>query len=316
VASGDCAERRGKIQESPSIKFVPGAGESLIVPAVHSFLSVDRPVAKEGAGGRRRARIRHAIRRIMVSPGVEKPGFPGTWPIMQLKNGQRVSITWWFMGTLKDGYIERNRLMVNGTPVRKLSWFLFAAILFTGFSFAQNPKWPSCTTACSCDYTGNGLSDGTFCSTSIKEPGSCSSTRCTSGAMIVSPQDITVCQNEPVPNVVVTVIGDRMEKYGDRILHQDGAFDWGDGSPDQPLQFGVSSGLNSTHSKREGYDAAADYYPSVFFYENREYNNGSSTDCRYVCRKQASTIVHVLLSTDLHCAGGKYQAPSGKAKSK
>jgi hypothetical protein len=45
--------------------------------------------------------------------GVEKPGPTGTWPIMQFKNGQRVSITW-FIGTLKDAYIERNRLIANG----------------------------------------------------------------------------------------------------------------------------------------------------------------------------------------------------------
>jgi hypothetical protein len=229
--------------------------------------------------------------------------------------GQIETLITWFVGTLKNAFIERKRLMVNGTPIRNLSWFLFTAILFTGFSFAQNPKWPSCTTTCSCDYMGDGLSDGTICSTSIKEPGSCSSTRCASGAMTISPQNITVCQNEPVPNVFVTVIGNRMEKYGDEILHQDGAFDWGDGSPDQPLQFSVPNGLNSTHSRQEGYDAAADYYPSVFFYENKEYNNNGSTECRYVCRKQASTTVHVLLSTDPHCTGGKYHASSGKTKS-
>jgi hypothetical protein len=45
--------------------------------------------------------------------GVEKPGLTGTWPIMQFENGQRVSIKW-FIGTLKDAYVERNRLMANG----------------------------------------------------------------------------------------------------------------------------------------------------------------------------------------------------------
>jgi hypothetical protein len=49
--------------------------------------------------------------------GVEKPGPPGTWPIMHFKNGQRVSITW-FMGTLKDAILERNKLMVNGGDFR------------------------------------------------------------------------------------------------------------------------------------------------------------------------------------------------------
>jgi hypothetical protein len=36
---------------------------------------------------------------------------------MHFKNGQRVSITW-FMGTLKDAYIERNKLMANGGDFR------------------------------------------------------------------------------------------------------------------------------------------------------------------------------------------------------
>jgi hypothetical protein len=49
--------------------------------------------------------------------GVAKPGLTGTWPIMHFKNGQRVSITW-FIGTLKDAFIERNRLMAKGGDFR------------------------------------------------------------------------------------------------------------------------------------------------------------------------------------------------------
>jgi hypothetical protein len=49
--------------------------------------------------------------------GVTKSGLSGTWPIMHFKNGQRVSITW-FKGTVKDAYIERNRLMANGGDFR------------------------------------------------------------------------------------------------------------------------------------------------------------------------------------------------------
>jgi hypothetical protein len=49
--------------------------------------------------------------------GVTKSGLSGTWPIMHFKNGQRVSITW-FMGTLKNAFIERNRLMANGGDFR------------------------------------------------------------------------------------------------------------------------------------------------------------------------------------------------------
>jgi hypothetical protein len=49
--------------------------------------------------------------------GAEKPGLTGTWPIMHFKNGQRVSITW-FVGTLKDACIERNRLMASGDDFR------------------------------------------------------------------------------------------------------------------------------------------------------------------------------------------------------
>jgi hypothetical protein len=48
---------------------------------------------------------------------VAKPGLTGTWPIMHFKNGQRVSITW-FIGTLKDAFIERNRLMAKGGDFR------------------------------------------------------------------------------------------------------------------------------------------------------------------------------------------------------
>jgi hypothetical protein len=48
---------------------------------------------------------------------VAKPGLTGTWPIMHFKNGQRISITW-FIGTLKDAFIERNRLMVEGGDFR------------------------------------------------------------------------------------------------------------------------------------------------------------------------------------------------------
>jgi hypothetical protein len=58
-----------------------------------------------------------AIRTDLGVVGVEKPGPTGTWPIMHFKNGQRVSITW-FMGTLKDAYIERNKLMANGGDFR------------------------------------------------------------------------------------------------------------------------------------------------------------------------------------------------------
>jgi hypothetical protein len=49
--------------------------------------------------------------------GVEKPGLTGTWPIMHFKNGQRGSITW-FKGTLRDAYIEKNRLTANGGDFR------------------------------------------------------------------------------------------------------------------------------------------------------------------------------------------------------
>jgi hypothetical protein len=48
---------------------------------------------------------------------VAKPGLTGTWPIMHFKNGQRVSISW-FVGTLKDAFIERNRLMAKGGDFR------------------------------------------------------------------------------------------------------------------------------------------------------------------------------------------------------
>ena len=36
---------------------------------------------------------------------------------MQFENGQRVSIKW-FIGTLKDAYVERNELMANGGDFR------------------------------------------------------------------------------------------------------------------------------------------------------------------------------------------------------
>jgi hypothetical protein len=48
---------------------------------------------------------------------VEDPAVTGTWPIMHFRNGQRVSITW-FIGTLKDAFMERNRLMANGGDFR------------------------------------------------------------------------------------------------------------------------------------------------------------------------------------------------------
>jgi hypothetical protein len=49
MPSRGCTEGRGTIQERPCIEIVPGAGESITIPAQPAaFLKIDCPVAKRG----------------------------------------------------------------------------------------------------------------------------------------------------------------------------------------------------------------------------------------------------------------------------
>jgi hypothetical protein len=93
----DCDERQFCLSDKSIVQHTDVAAAFLTTPGIH--LSAK------------------AIRTDLGVVGVEKPGPTGTWPIMHFKNGQRVSITW-FMGTLKDAYIERNKLMANGGDFR------------------------------------------------------------------------------------------------------------------------------------------------------------------------------------------------------
>jgi hypothetical protein len=78
---------------------------------LHKRLTAERKRRQTASESKKHNTTHHGV------VGVEKPELTGTWPIMHFKNGQRVSITW-FMGTLKDAYIERNRLMASGDDFR------------------------------------------------------------------------------------------------------------------------------------------------------------------------------------------------------